>query len=49
MKLSYRTCDDWKCLGRCDMYLTLESEIQDYTVTDEIDLVSILSSKQCKK
>ena len=49
MKLSYRTCDDWKCLGRCDMYLTLESEIQNYTVTDEIDLVSILSSKQGRK
>ena len=36
-----RTCDDWKCLGRCDMYLTLETEFQDYTTTDDIDLVII--------
>jgi len=33
------TCDDWKCLGRCDMYLTLETEFQDYTTTDDIDLL----------
>jgi len=33
------TCDDWKCLGRCDMYLALESEFQDYTTTDDIDLL----------
>ena len=38
--LSWRTCDDWKCLGRCDMYLALESEFQDYTTTDDIDLVN---------
>ena len=30
------------------MYLTLESEIQNYTVTDEIDLVSNLCQNNVK-
>lgn len=43
------TCDDWKCLGRCDMYLALESEFQDYTTTDDIDLMTLVNSRHWRQ
>ena len=37
---NFRSCDEWKCLGRCDMYEVLDKETDRFTTFASEDINS---------